>query len=87
MPLFDFIAADGAIIERLTPHNQTSVVEGGKKYVRATVSRIRIGGVVKPSNQKQEVLAGYYNCECQQGSRFRSKYSKETIKQAWEHDN
>lgn len=41
-------------------------------------------GVRGMQTQAERVLGGYYRLECEQGSRFRSGYSKTTIKNTWD---
>jgi hypothetical protein len=36
---------------------------------------------------KDKVLKGYYKKECKEGGQWKSSYTKEQIKQAWERED
>ena len=55
------------------------------KVHRRLLANKQVRGEVRPDYHfSQTVLRGYYARECEQGSRFRSNYSKDTIKRAHE---
>ena len=58
----------------------------GKVHRRLLTGKIRPRGQERPDKHFSEtVLRGYYARECEQGSRFRSGYTKNIIKRV--HDN
>lgn len=86
MPLYEF------------EHTQTGerrefVVPLGTQHMRCrdgcwkrveTVNRIAIPSSSRgETSQKDEVIAGYYEKECREGSRFKSRFSKSQIKRTW----
>ena len=50
---------------------------------RKVPSRISVVGGAQPATQASEVMAGYYKQEQKNGARFRSRFTKEQIKNAW----
>lgn len=84
MPLVEFIGPTGERIERLTHHSTQSLREDGQTYTRAPVSRFAFTGRQRSSDQRAEVLRGYYRKELQEGARFRSRFSKAKIKAVWD---
>lgn len=85
MPLHTFEAPDGSTVERIVKHGTNRITVNGVKHTRLAVpeSFAMPGSAVGMAPQKEQVREGYYQLECDKGSRFNSKYSKKKIKQAW----
>ena len=94
MPLYEYIdPATGqvfeehrAIADRDAPAER--VIDGrAVRLERRTVpARLAIVGAHKPTTQAQSVLGGYYREELKHGSRWRSEYTPQQIKETWAHD-
>ena len=85
MPLYTFESESGEVVERLVPMGTEALDISGVKFDRTSSpqSFAYTGNAVGTLSQKEQVKDGYYKLECSQGSRFKSSYSKETIKKAW----
>lgn len=83
-PTYEFIGPHGERIERRVRTGVRDVVARGRRYHRAPVQAFAVVGMRGQPDQKDEVFRGYYREELKHGARFPSKYSKETIKRAWE---
>ena len=86
MPLYEFESKGGEVIEALAEPEQRVIEKGGKKYYRRSVQRISIVGKATPPGMAKEILEFYKKKEEKEGARFYSRFSKETIKKAWEND-
>lgn len=53
---------------------------------RVEVTAPAIVGMKPAPSQGERVLAGYHAAECQMGSRFRTRFSPNTIKREWQND-
>lgn len=85
MPLYTFESESGDTLEKVVPVGTSHLDVAGERYTRsAAPSRFAFTGVASgmPS-QEEQVRAGYHKLENEQGSRFRSQYSKKQIKKAW----
>lgn len=80
MPLHEYVTADGRIVEILQGAKATKVPSSWKRIISAVSFST---GSVKEQGMSEKVKAGYYKRECEGGSRFASKYSKNQIKTAW----
>jgi hypothetical protein len=81
MPFYDYLDHQRNTVSRCVP-----VAERDKQIglQRITVSPFSFPGhAVSPLDQKEGLRQGYYREECKQGSRFRSSYSKNTIRRVW----
>jgi len=87
MPLYEFESKDGEVIEALAEPEQRVIEKDGKKYYRRSVQRISIVGKAAPPGMAKEILEFYKKKEEKEGARFYSRFSKETIKRAWENDS
>ena len=85
MPLYTFESESGEVVEKVVPMGTSRLAIGGEKYSRKTepVRFAYTGRAVGVASQTEQVKDGYYKLECEQGSRFKSSFSKKTIKQAW----
>ncbi len=87
MPLFDFSDDKGNIIECLVPKGTSTIDVDGVVYTKTDgPSGFAMPGKavgIKP--QKDQVKDGYYQLECNEGSRFMKKslFSTKQIKRAW----
>ena len=87
MPLFDFSDNKGNIIECLVPKGTSTIDVDGVVYTKTDgPSGFAMPGKavgIKP--QKDQVKDGYYQLECNEGSRFlkKSLFSTKQIKRAW----
>ena len=87
MPLFDFSDDKGNIIECLVPKGTSTIDVDGVVYTKTDgPSGFAMPGKavgIKP--QKDQVKDGYYQLECNEGSRFlkKSLFSTKQIKRAW----
>ena len=85
MPLYTFESESGDTLEKVVPVGTTRLDIAGKSYVRSgSPSRFAFTGSSSgmPS-QEEQVRAGYHKLEREQGSRFKSQFSKKQIKKAW----
>ena len=59
--------------------------KGGRVIRRLLTEKPRLRGLERPDGHFSEtILKGYYARECEEGSRFRSSYTKTQIKNAHE---
>ena len=90
MPLYEYISEDGKTkieVSRPVKDRDKPIRFLRLKTVPEKVRVIGINSTVeRHQNQGHDVLRGYYNQECKLGSRFKSEFSAETIKNAWMHD-
>ena len=85
MPIYTFKSNKGETIERLVPAGTQEVFEDGVCYGRTSAPEtFALTGGAREQGVKDKVLKGYYDHECQAGSRWRSGYSKEQVKKVWE---
>ena len=84
MPLYTFINGKGETREELVSHNTKSVTRDGEIWFRGAVERVGVVGTPRePDDQATSIRKGYYEAECQGGSRFKSSYTKNQIKKIW----
>ena len=87
MPLYDFSDDNGNIIECLAARDATTVDVDGVVYTKTNdpTGFAMPGKAVGIKPQNEQVKEGYYNMECEKGSRFldRSTFSTKQIKKAW----
>ena len=87
MPLFEFENSEGDTIERIVPRNRKIVKVDGVGYTKVTAPQgfAMTGVAVGLPPQKDQVKDGYYQLECNEGSRFlkKSLFSTKQIKRAW----
>lgn len=86
MPLFEFTNARGHRREVLLPAAQDFIVADGETWERVKIAPFAFTGVAAKPSMGTEVLRGYREQETIHGSRFRSRYRAETVKQAWAND-
>lgn len=83
MPLFDFQnVATGERREFLVDSSVRFLRKGGAQWRRCLSAPCVLRGH-RPAGQRDEVLAGYRRKEDQEGSRFRSRFSKQQILKTW----
>ena len=87
MPLYNFENDKGNIVECLVPRGTDTIDVDGVTYIRSNdpTGFAMPGKAVGIKPQKDQVKEGYYNLECDEGSRFlrRSTFSTKQIKKAW----
>ena len=88
MPLYTFENNEGDTIERLVPVGRETVSVDGVTYLKSCTPQgfAMTGVAVGLPPQKDQVKDGYYQLECNEGSRFMKKslFSTKQIKKAWE---
>ena len=83
MPLYDFQnVATGVRREFLVGSGVRFMKRDGAQW-RRCLSAPYVPRAVRQPGQGEEVLAGYKAKEEREGSRFRSRFSKDQIKRAW----
>lgn len=90
MPIYTYQSEEepGKTIERIFPHPPPAKIKDhGQWFGRAAVEPIAIVGLGNPINQGDQILKGYHDQECRLGSRFRSRFDADTIKEAWRNDS
>jgi hypothetical protein len=85
MPLYTFKSESGEVIEKVVPVGTSHLDMAGEKFSRTSEPpRVSYTGrAVGMPSQVEQVRGGYYKLECEHGTRFRSNFSKQTIKKAW----
>lgn len=84
MPLYIFENGNGETREELVSSCIKSFKVDGETWDRAPVQQVAMVGTPrKPDDQVAQIRKGYYEAECQGGSRFKSSYSKKQIKKIW----
>ena len=84
MPLYIFENGKGGTREELVNSCIKSFKDDGETWERAQVQQVAmVGTPLKPDDQAASIRKGYYQAECQGGSRFKSSYSKNQIKKIW----
>jgi hypothetical protein len=85
MPLYTFESESGEVIEKVVPVGTSHLEVAGEKFSRKTEPArfAYTGNASGMPSQTEQVKDGYYKLECSHGSRFKSSYSKKTIKKAW----
>ena len=92
MPIYVYVpedagAEEGAEVERFYHADPPDTIfVNGAPHVRTSVVRISVATGSCKRSQGEEVLAGYHAQECAMGSRFRSRYSADQIRDAWKDD-
>lgn len=79
MPIHEYEMPNGRIVE-IVESSQTVIPKGWKRLM--SIGSFSTGSV-KEQGMSESVKAGYYKRECEDGSRFKSSYSKKKIKAAW----
>ena len=79
MPIHEYEMPNGRIVE-IVESSQTVIPNGWKRLM--SIGSFSTGSV-KEQGMSESVKAGYYKRECEDGSRFKSSYSKKKIKAAW----
>tara|TARA_R110000868_G_scaffold117108_5_gene311144 strand:- start:819 stop:1076 length:258 start_codon:yes stop_codon:yes gene_type:complete len=83
MPAYDFKSTDGVVREFIVPGGTVHFESDGKTWNRASaVHAVAVVGLSSGSHS-DDVRRGYYAQELKQGSNFRSKFTKNQIKKAW----
>lgn len=86
MPLYIYQSEDGQEVERFFHRDPpTYIRHEGQTLKRTEVTRFAAPSLPEPT-QGDSMLEGYHAQECDKGSRFRSRFSAETIKRAWAND-
>lgn len=86
MPLFIYQSKEGQEVERFFHRDPPAYVRHeGHTYRRTSITRFSAPTQPEPT-QGDAMLKGYHDQECALGSRFRSRFSAETIKRAWQND-
>lgn len=82
MPLYEYYDKKGDIVSRVVPVAERDKQDG---MVRLSIPRVTVITSSAPSciDMDHNVLKGYYEQEQKLGTRFRSSFTKEQIKQAW----
>jgi len=89
MPLYEFENTQtGERREFIAPVGTGHMRRRDGNWKRAmTPNRISIPTATRGEvSQKKEVLAGYYEKECREGSQFASRFSKQQIARTWAND-
>ena len=79
MPIHEYEMPNGGIVE-IVESSQTVIPKDWKRLM--SIGSFSTGSV-KEQGMSESVKAGYYKRECEDGSRFKSGYSKKKIKAAW----
>lgn len=84
MPAYDFKSEDGVVREFIVPGGTVFFqAEDGKSWNRASeIHAVAVVGLSSGSHT-DDVRRGYYAQELKQGSNFKSKFTKNQIKKAW----
>ena len=80
MPIREYMTEDGGIVEFLQGFKDTSTPKGLKKLISSASFST---GSVREESLPDRMKKAYYKKECDLGSRFKSSYSKSTVKKAW----
>ena len=84
MPLYIFENSKGDTREELVNSCIKSFKDDWETWERAPGEQgAMVGTPLKPDDQATQIRKGYYQAECQGGSRFKSSYSKNQIKKIW----
>ena len=84
MPLYIFENGKGGTREELVSSCVKSFKDSGETWNRSQVQQVALVGTpLKQDDQATTIRKGYYEAECQGGSRFKSSYSKNQIKKIW----
>lgn len=83
MPLYVYENDMGERIEELRLSKDRDRCPDGFTRVETPQPISFTGNSANPTNMKDGVLKGYYKQECDHGSRWKSEFSKNQIKQAW----
>jgi len=85
MPLYEYVnKATGVRVSYYRPiaeRDRPLLLEFERITVPSSVNVI--GGAADPSQIQNTILKSYYKEECNAGSRFKSRFTKEQIKKAW----
>jgi len=83
MPIYVYENEVGERIEEIRLAKDKDRCPEGYKRVHIPQPIALTGHATSPTNMKAGVMRGYYQEECNAGSRWSSKYSKAQIKKAW----
>jgi predicted nucleic acid-binding Zn ribbon protein len=87
MPLYEYVnKKTGKVCQLIQSVESRDEVEG---YERITVPKsfALVGKVADPLSMKEKVFKGYYKKECKEGGQWKSSFTKEQIKKAWESED
>ena len=80
MPIREYVTDGGELVEVLQGSGDSSVPKGWKKLISSASFST---GSVREESLPDKMKKAYYKKECDLGSRFKSSYSKSTVKKAW----
>lgn len=83
MPIYEYETESGDVVTRLVPVDQRDSQSGLRRKTVPSTLRVLCGEPTPDQLQARNVLKGYHNLECKEGSRFRSSFTKQQIKEAW----
>jgi hypothetical protein len=87
MPVYSFKSPSGKTLDlfRSVDSRNAPVTQDGEVYERVTApERVHVLGVAEnPHTQQARMRDGYARQERKQGSRFKSEFSKQQIREAW----
>jgi len=83
MPIYVYENESGVRIEEIRLLKDRDKCPDGFRRVPDPQPTSFTGNAQNPTNMAYGVLKGYYNEECNSGSRWSSKYSKKQILKAW----
>ena len=93
MPIYVYVPEDasadeGVEVERYYASNPPNMIfVDGVPHVRTSVVSIAVHVGQSKRSQGEEILAGYHAQECSLGSRFKSRFTPDQIKNAWRDDS
>ena len=80
MPIYEYLTPEGHKVMRVCPVEDRDKVTGMRRII-STPNVVTTHALA--TNLQGDVMKGYYNMECRDGSRFKSTYTKKEIRQAW----
>lgn len=87
MPIYEYVGVTGERMLLRCPVAERNMLvydTNGRVMQRQEIpSRLAVIGMKPKRTQGDDVLKGYYRKECEQGSRFKSEFSKKQIKEIW----
>ena len=84
MPIYTFIGKGGRTVERLVSAGTREIREDGELFFRGRLpEQFAFPGRNLAPRLEEKIKRGYYKKEESQGARWKSSYSKNTIKKAW----
>jgi len=83
MPLYVFTNKSGDTIERVVPRGTNAVKENGEEFTRDIIAGFGVSGIASdPNDYTAQIKAGYHALE-NQGSAWKSGYSKNQVRKIW----